>query len=229
VQGVEAMNGADSASKNGVRLLHPAKMLEALAEAAQGRFLGRRDEATTHAGPIAPLVKKRMEKSMKRLVESTHIGVTFKGKQTDRTNVVLTIGEKKRTRKVIFKITDAQGGLASTCECGAPALDDFPCGCMLLAAEKAGIPWEQLLDESDTMEEYRKQYADLPEYAVPGTEQLMYMNPDPFLMPPVELPVNRGRPSTKRKLGVVEKWKKTSTAAKKARGAAAQGAAAGDE
>ena len=57
----------------------------------------------------------------------------------------------------------------------------------------------------------------------------MYMKPDPFLMPPVELPVNRGRPSTKRKLGVVEKWKKTSTAAKKARGAAAQGAAAGDE
>ena len=48
-------------------------------------------------------------------------------------------------------------------------------------------------------------------------------------MPPVESPVNRGRSSTKRKLGVVEKRKKTPAAAKKARGAAAQGVAAGDE
>ena len=55
------------------------------------------------------------------------------------------------------------------------------------------------------------------------------MKTSPFVMPPVELPVSRGCPSTKRKLGLVEQWKKMSAAAKKARGDVYQGAAAGDD
>jgi len=74
-------------------------------------------------------------------VEITHVGVTFKGKQMDSTNAKLAVGDKMWTYKVPFKTAgDAQGGLASTCECGVPALDYFICGCMLLAAENIEIP-----------------------------------------------------------------------------------------
>ena len=45
LKGVEGMNGADSASRSGVRADFPPKMLETPPENGQSRFLKRKEEA----------------------------------------------------------------------------------------------------------------------------------------------------------------------------------------
>jgi len=215
---VEALNGADSASVNGVRSLKPAAMMEALAEVEQKRFFKRKEEAQGFTGAIPPLVKQKLDKKLDQLTKSTYIEVSFKGK--DRNKVTLTIGERKLTRKVDFS------GLVPKCECLSAEVDEFPCGCMLLAAEKAGKPWAELLWPHGTVATWKEQYANSVDFDVPGSEQLASMEPDTYLLPPAAFPIPRGRPSTKRKKGLVEEFKIKKTTAKKARCSAAAAAAA---
>ena len=215
---MEGLNGADSASVNGVRNLPPFAMMEKLAEVEQTRFIERKEEAEAFTGAIPPLVKKRLDKKLSQFVSDTHVVVEHKGKKRD--NVTLTIGDKKYTRKVDFS------GDFAKCECGSAEVDKFPCGCMLLAAEKAGKPWADLLYSHDSVETWKAQYSGLVAFNLPGTAQLATMEPDEFVLPPATFPIPRGRPSTKRKKGLVEQFKKTSNSAKKARGAAAAAAAA---
>jgi hypothetical protein len=209
------MNGADSASVNGTRAEYPAKMIECLAEQGQNRFLKRKEAAEKFTGSIAPLVKVRMDKSVARFLAGTHVTTSFKG--TQRKHVVLTMGPKKITRKVDFS------GDKATCECKESAVSEFPCGCMLVAAEKVGLPWASLLNEHDSVKTWKEQYEDLPTFIVPGTEQLESITPDPFLVAAAGYPIPRGRPSKKRKKGVVEGFKQKSQAAKKAKAQAAHG------
>lgn len=210
---MEGLNGADSASVNQVRNRLPASLLEELAEREQTRFIQRKEEAKNFTGSIAPLVLKKMRKKLNALVESTHVVATFKGK--DRSKATLILGERKLTRKVDFS------GSLATCECLSAKLDEFPCGCMLFAAEKAGKSWSDLLYLHDSVETWKQQYESSVEFNLPGTEQLVSMEPDQFVLPPAAYPIPRGRPSIKRKKGLVEQFKKKLASTKKARGAAA--------
>ena len=106
---------------------------------------------------------------------------------------------KKKIKKA--RVADAKdhsdlSGEVARCECKSERLDEFPCGCLLLAAEKAGAPWAGLLSEHDSVETWKDQYKDLPDYIVPGTEQLKEMEPDTFLLPPEAYPIPRGRQGT---------------------------------
>ena len=79
LQGVEGMNGADSASRSGIRAYFPSKMLETLPENGQSRFLKRKEEAEQLTGELAPLVKKRLSKLVGRFLATAHVTVNFKG------------------------------------------------------------------------------------------------------------------------------------------------------
>ena len=80
LKGVEGMNGADSASRSGVRADSPSKMLEALPENGQSRFLNSKEEAEQLTGEIAPLVKKRLKKVVGGFLTAIHVTVSFKAK-----------------------------------------------------------------------------------------------------------------------------------------------------
>ena len=102
------------------------------------------------------------------------------------------------------------------CGCGAPAVDEFPCGCLLYAAQKKGLPLDAFLDPTDKVEHWKDQYKDLPAFKVPGNELIKMLPPDGLSpLPPVTYPLKAGRPSNARVKGATEqirKYKRKATA-----------------
>lgn len=75
------------------------------------------------------------------------------------------------------------------------------CGCLLFAAEKAGIPPEKVLNELDTTEHWQRQYEQLSSFEVPSSALLCEVELDEAvkLHVPLAMPAQKGRPSSKRK------------------------------
>ena len=129
---------------------------------------------------------------MERLTLSTPVQVKFVG--NSNTKAIVYIGVMKAARRVNLRGADGR----PECECGAYDCDKEPCACMLCVAREAGYQWNRLLSDDDTVQRWKGQYSDLPEFNVPGTDQLRYLKYDKFLCKPVAFPIPRGRPRTHR-------------------------------
>lgn len=96
-----------------------------------------------------------------------------------------------------------------SCECGAPEVQQFPCACLIYAAQKKGIDPAVFLDDHDTMVTWKLQYEDLPTYNIPGNEAIRLLPPDDLApLPPVTYPQKPGRPTIARIKGALEKSRK---------------------
>ena len=96
-----------------------------------------------------------------------------------------------------------------TCECGAPEVQQFPCACLIYAAQKKGIDPAVFLDDHDTMVTWKLQYEDLPTYNISGNEAIRLLPPDDLApLPPVTYPQKPGRPTIARIKGGLEKNRK---------------------
>lgn len=200
-------NAADA--KTGVRNEPVGRILEAMVVEDQRRFYTRLTSASSSNGAMPPNVLAHLEAKRDKFVQYSFVSLNFADQE--RSIARLTFGENKTTRCVTFRIDSA------TCECGVDFLDDSPCGCMLFAADKAGIPWSSLLNQHDSLTTWKHQYDGLVEFVVPGTAQLRQMQPDLEVLPPSAFPISSGRPNNKRKKSITETWKKSKHASKKER------------
>lgn len=96
-----------------------------------------------------------------------------------------------------------------SCEYGAPEVQQFPCACLVYAAQKKGIDPAVFLDDHDTMVTWKLQYEDLPAYNIPGNEAIQLLPPDELApLPPVTYSQKPGRPTIARIKGALEKSRK---------------------
>ena len=72
---------------------------------------------------------------------------------------------------------------------------------MSFLAEKSGHSLTSLLPRTETNEYYKQLYKDLPGFDIPGTE---FFSESAEAQIPKDKPVSSGRPSTKRKKGVMD-------------------------
>jgi hypothetical protein len=211
---VEGLNGADAASKpDGARGKKPGiPMLNAIVEATGSRFQGRLEGSQKCTEALPPRVRTHLQKKLEGFKTSTLTSVKFTDDKREKGTVF--IGPSRFSRK--FALGDSP-----CCECGGPDVDDEPCACLLLAAENAGYAWVGLVSEFDSAANWKKQYSGLPEFRVPGTDQLKYLQFDASLRAPVMYSTPRGRPSLKRKKSIIESYSKHKKAVKTAASMAA--------
>jgi hypothetical protein len=193
------MNGADK--KTGVRKSDPGAMLLQLAEHSMRRYLERKRQSGIAKGQVPPNVQSLLD-SRKEAFKP--LKFDFIDQERLRTKFTLKgIAGKKVVRMASLDPTEP------TCDCGAPEVDEMPCGCILFAAEKKGIDIAGFLDSHDTVETWKSQYAGLPAFKIPGNEVIELLVADELKpLPPVTYPQKPGRPSTARIKGATEQVRK---------------------
>jgi len=201
------MNGADK--KTGVRAQDPGMMLLELVENSMRRHIERKRQSSIAKGQVPPNVKTALEmkKDAFKPLKSDFIDAS-------RTRVKFTMKSssgKKVTRHAVLDPTEP------VCDCGGPAVDEMPCGCLVFAAEKKGINIGPFLDDHGTVETWKQQYQGLPSFKIPGNEVVKLLGEDGLKpLPPVIYPQKPGRPSNARiktALETARKYKKAKTGA----------------
>jgi hypothetical protein len=84
-------------------------------------------------------------------------GIKFLDSERTRVNFRIVVNKKAASRMAVLHETDPE------CYCGAPQVDFSPCGCLIYAVEKRGMPVHGFLDEHDTVNTWKEQYMGLPE------------------------------------------------------------------
>ena len=201
LQGAEALNGADAASRGGFRDANDAsELLQAVTETYQRRYFRRKREAQAAApGSIPPRVRAHLEKKIKRLEGGTLVSVKFQDEPENKRGMVL-LGHKSRP----FTLGEFD---ELRCSCGGLEVDLEPCGCLMKAAKASGFDMATMVHKRDTADNWKEQYTGLPDFKVPSTEEIESCPADNFLVAAASYPVPRGRPSTKRLKGAIDFWK----------------------
>ena len=121
------------------------------------------------------------------------------------------LGEADRAKggngkgKLVTRMVSLAGDEPS-CECGATEVQQFPCACLIYAAQKKGIDPAVFLDDHDTMVTWKLQYEDLPTDNIPGNEAIRLLPPvDLAPLLPVTYPQKPVRPAIARIKGAFEK------------------------
>ena len=121
------------------------------------------------------------------------------------------LGEADRAKggngngKLVTRMVSLAGNEPS-CECGATEVQQFPCACLIYAAQKKGIDPAVFLDDHDTMVTCKLQYEDLPTDSIPGNEAIRLLPPvDLAPLLPVTYPQKPVRPAIARIKGAFEK------------------------
>jgi hypothetical protein len=201
-QAIEGLNGADAASRGGFRGAKDASdLLLKLTEAYQRRQIRRANEAQNAvAGSIPPRVRRHLEQKLERFEAEAVVAVKFQDSPHKKRGAV-SVGYAIRP----FTLGSYE---EAACSCGSKEVDGEPCGCLLLAAKASGFDIANLLHERDTAVNWTRQYTGLPDFKIPGTEEIDACPADNFLVAAAAYPVPRGRPSTKRKKGAIDFWEK---------------------
>jgi len=192
------MNAADGVAGNGtgVRALKPGKMLVEFVSHSARRF-HERVKAAESAPPHGPTKKARalLEERKASVLKDMPSGVVA-FQDAHKTIAKIMVG-KDPARERAVNISPH----APKCECGAFEVESFPCGCMVIVADKAGTSALPMLHVTDTNEFLKRVYADLPEYNDPGTE---FLRASTGAQVPADKPQAAGRPSNKRKQGAMD-------------------------
>ena len=194
------MNGADH--NNGMRNKDPGAMFQDFAEHSMRRYLERKKLSKRGKGTVLPNVKKLMEKTLK---DFDPLSMCFIDSRRNRAKFTLKVDGKSVTRMTILD------GDTPGCGCGAPDVDEFPCACLLYAADKKGLGEGALLDDSGTVKCWKGQYEGLPASAfkIPGNELIKTLTSDGLSpLPPVTYPLKPGRPTKARVKGAAEQIRK---------------------
>ena len=96
-------------------------------------------------------------------------------------------------------------GAKPMCECGVFALENIPCGCMLIVCEEAGKDPVDLLQRRDTTAFWKSLYEDLPSTFIPGSEFLDASKSTMLAAPSAPMPP--GRPSKRRIKSAIDNLK----------------------
>jgi hypothetical protein len=199
-QGIEGLNGADAASRGGIRAAKDASdLLLRLTVTYQGRQF-RRSSAALSAAPesIPPRVRKHLNQKVKCLELEGVLAVKFQDAPENKRGFV-AVGHVSRPF-TLGCFEDA------SCSCGGKEVDGEPCACLLKAAKASGFDVASMLHERDTVVNWTRQYTDLPDFKLPSTEEIEACPADIFLLAAPSCPVPRGRPSTKRLKGAMDFW-----------------------
>ena len=222
VQTVEGINGADKIL--GIRDLEdPGRMLQAYVEHSMKRFLARKSKSQKYKKNIPPNVVKLMDKKVEDF-KVVSKGIKFLDAERTRVRFSMVVAGKAASRMAVLHETDPE------CGCGAPQVDYSPCGCLLYAADKMGMAVDGFLDEHDTVDTWKEQYMDLPDYKIPGNEVVHLLPSDGHApLPPVTYPQKPGRPTKARIRSAAEANKSLKKKSKYNKEAQAEGGEADQE
>mmetsp|Transcript_59234 Transcript_59234/g.163557 ORF Transcript_59234/g.163557 Transcript_59234/m.163557 type:complete len:229 (-) Transcript_59234:323-1009(-) len=216
------MNNADSAqSEFGVRGLggNPPKLVRALVESSQMRF------EKQHADTVNPqALPPRIDEDLQELRTSISFTSIQDVSRINASKAKVVIKDMVDTSKPTRTLHCRLDRLA--CECGVPKIHEKPCAHVLKACDLHHVDVRSLLHDTDKFTTYINQYDAAGEFEVPGSALLDNLEPDKTLLMPVAAPIKAGRPSKKRKAGIMQQiHDRLKAAAGKARGNAAGKAA----
>lgn len=202
------MNGADAESRGGFRdACDASELLTRLTETYQRRYFHRSSEALqSRTGSLAPRVRAHLQKKVDRLEAESVVTVRYQDAPLNTRGFVV-LGHATRS----FTLADFE---VAKCSCGGKEVDQEPCACLVKAALVSGFDLSKLVHKRDTVETWREQYLNLPEFNLPSTEEIDACPADRFLVAASSYPIPRGRPSTKRLKGAIDFWEKKSKRAR---------------
>ena len=240
VQGVEAMNGADSSSGNGtgIRDQHVDDMLISLAQAEHNRHLKGKavaDDAKKKNGRwLLPAVKKYFDKKKKRSVFMTHKACATSEHGARSLEYIVTDGSgtgKKSYAIGLREYMNMDGGWLDVnakrwkfephCECGWPEVFGIACDHIQFVCEEEGIPLYTQVSLGSSAAKLVEQYDEMGSFPVRGTAAIEEdMKPTNMVMASIKK-AQAGRPSKKRIKSAMDhvnkvKQKKIADAAKAA-------------
>ena len=202
------MNGVFSSQYHGIGLrdekpwLLPGMLSKLLCQ-QQRAFTQHKSAALGCVDLAPPLVAKRLREIAVEYQVRADPKVEFvdKGAKSDR-----RLARVRQTGSMHERAVDI-GSDPATCSCESASIDKFPCACMVIVADKAGVDPCTLLSERHLTTTWQYQYATTPGYAVPSTELLDSADSlaaSEQLCAPVELPLQPGRPTKKRIQGAID-------------------------
>ena len=151
-------------------------------------------------------------------------GIKFLDSERTRVKFSIVVNKKAASRMAVLHETDPE------CGCEAPQVDFPPCGCLLYAAGKTGMPLGGFLDEHGTVDTWKEQYMGLLEYEIPGKEVANLLPSDGLApLPPVTYPLKPGRPAKARTRSAAEANKSLKKNSKYSKEAQADTGEAGQE
>jgi len=180
-------------------------MLYSLVKQQQRAFLQIQTAAQSCTTLAPPLVMKHLREIASDYTENADPKVEFVDRGPSSRRLVARV---RSTGSIHERAVDI-GSDPATCSCAAAHIDKFPCACMVIVADKAGVDPCTLLSDRHLTSTWQDQYRDTPRYIVPSTENLEMRVFAEDLLPPVALSQKAGRPSTKRKQCAIDELKKS--------------------
>jgi hypothetical protein len=173
-------------------------MLQAYAEHSVKRFLARKSKSLRFKKIMPPNVLTLMDKKVEKFKLEVK-DIKFLDSERTRVKFSIVVNKKGASRMAVPPETDPE------CGCEAPQVDFPPCGCLLYAAGKRGMPVGGFLDEHGTVDTWKEQYMGLPEYKIPG-KKVAHLLPSDGLapLPHVTYPLKPGRPTKARNRSAAE-------------------------